>query len=56
MENQDYKTKNIERKQLENMQNYQFLRVKTSLLELEKDFMWLKDSELKDRKEKRKER
>ena len=39
MENQDYKTKNIERKQLENMQNHQFLKVKTSLLELEKDFM-----------------
>ena len=41
---------------LRNMQNYQFIKVKTSLLELGKDFMGLKDSELKDRKEKRKER
>ena len=39
MENQDYKTKNIDRKCLENMQNYQFIKVKTSLLELGKDFM-----------------
>ena len=36
------------------MQNYQFLKVKNSLLELEKFFMELKDRELKDRKEKTK--
>ena len=34
------------------MRNNQFLRVKNSLLELEKDFMELTDRELKDRKEK----
>ena len=34
------------------MQNYQFLRVKYSLLELEKVFVGVKDRELKDRKEK----
>ena len=33
------------------MQNYQFLKVKNSLLELENDFIGLKDRELKDRKE-----
>ena len=32
------------------MQNYQFLKVKNSLLELENDFIGLKDRELKDRK------
>ena len=32
------------------MRNNQFLRVKNSLLELGKDFMELKDRELKDRK------
>ena len=36
------------------MQNYQFLKVKNSLLELGKFFMELKDRELKDRKEKTK--
>ena len=34
------------------MPNNQFLKVKNSLLELEKDFKELKDTELKDRKEK----
>ena len=38
------------------MQNYQYLRVKYSLLELEKVFIGIKDRELKDRKEKLKER
>ena len=51
MENQGNNNENIERKYLENMQNNQFLRVKNSLLELEKDFMKLTDRELKDRKE-----
>ena len=35
------------------MWNYQFLKVKNSLLELEKDIMDLKDREQKDRKEKK---
>ena len=39
-----------------NTQNYQFLKVKNSLLELEKAFMELKDGESKDRKEKIKRR
>ena len=50
MENLDYKNENIERNYLENMRNNQFLQVKTSLLELEKDFMEFKDRERKDRK------
>ena len=33
------------------MQNYQFLKVKNSLLELENDFIGLQDREFKDRKE-----
>ena len=33
----------------ENMRKSQFLKVKNSLLELEKDFIELKDKELKDR-------
>ena len=52
MENRDNKNKSNEKKYLENMQNNQFLKVKNNLLELEKDFMELKDRELKDRKEK----
>ena len=40
-------------KYLKNMLNNQFLKVKNSLLELEKDFMELKDRELKDREEKK---
>ena len=52
MENLDYKTENIERKYSKNMWNNQFLKVKNSLLELEKDFMELTDRELKDREEK----
>ena len=50
MENLDYKNENIESNYLENMRNNQFLQVKTSLLELEKDFMEFKDRERKDRK------
>ena len=52
MENLGYKNENSEGKYLENMRNYQLLKVKNSLLELKKDFMELKDRELKDRKEK----
>ena len=50
MENPNYKNQNIERKFLKftNFLN-QFLKVKNSILELEKDFIELKDSELKDR-------
>ena len=51
MENLDYKNENVERKYLKNIQNNQFLKVKNSLLELEKYFMELKDIELKDRQE-----
>ena len=35
---------------VENMWNNQFLKVGNSLLELEKDFMELKDRELKDKR------
>ena len=34
VENRDNKNENNERKYLENMQNYQFLKVKNSILEL----------------------
>ena len=44
--------KNIDRKYLKNMRNNQFLKVKNSHLEVEKDFMELKNRELKDRVEK----
>ena len=53
LENLGYYNENIEGNQLENMQNYQFLKVKNSLSELEKDIMELKDREQKDRKEKK---
>ena len=49
MENSNYKNENIETKYLNNMQKKQFLKVNNSLLELEKDFIELKDRELKDR-------
>ena len=49
MENLKYENKNIERKYLKNIRKNQVLKVKNSLLELEKDFMELKDKELKDR-------
>ena len=49
MENLNLKNENIERKYLNRMQENQFLKVKYSLLELEKDFIELKDKELKDR-------
>ena len=47
MENWDYKNENNEKNYLENMQNNEFLKVKNSLLELEKGFTELKDIELK---------
>ena len=43
MKNQGFENENIDRKNLENMWNNQFLLVKNSLLELGKDFMELKD-------------
>ena len=52
MEILNYKKENIERKYLENMQNIQFLKIENRLLELEKDFMELKDRKLKDREKK----
>ena len=45
MENQNYKKENIERKYLKNIRKNQFLKVKNSPLELEKDFIELKDRE-----------
>ena len=52
MEIVDQKNENIDRKYLKNMRNIQFLKIKSSLLELENDFMEVKDRELKDREEK----
>ena len=49
MGNQSYKNENIETIYLNIMQKNQFLKVKNNLLELEKDFIDLKDIELKDR-------
>ena len=43
MENLNYKNENIERKFLKKMRKNQFLKVKNSLLELEKDFKELRD-------------
>ena len=54
MENWDYKNENNEKNYLENMQNSEYLKVKNSLLELEKGFTELKDIELKYWKEKNK--
>ena len=48
MENTNYQNKNVERKYLNKMQKNQFSRVKNNFFELEKDFIKLKDSELKD--------
>ena len=48
-ENPNYKNENIERKYLNNIEKNQFLKVKNSLLELEKDFIELKDKELNNR-------
>ena len=49
MENPNYKNKNIERNFLKVVPKNQFLKVKNDLLELEKDFIELKDRELKGR-------
>ena len=52
MENPSYKNKNIERKYLNDMRKNQFFMVANSLLELEKDFIKLKNRKLKDGKRK----
>ena len=49
MKNLNYKNENIERKFLKNMRENQFLKIKNSLLELEKDFIELKDRKWNDR-------
>ena len=49
IKNLNYENENTERKFLKIMQKNQCLKVKNSLLELEKDFIELKDIELKDR-------
>ena len=49
MENSNYKNENIEKKYLNNPQKSKFLKVNNSLLELEKDFIELKEREVKDR-------
>ena len=49
MENRNYKNGNTERKYLNITRKNQFLKVKNSLLEFEKDFIDLKDIELKYR-------
>ena len=51
MKSSIYKNDNIGRKYLNNMQKDQFLKLKNSLLELEKYFAELKVSKLKEREE-----
>ena len=52
IENPSYKNENTDKKYLYNMQENQFLTLKNSLLELEKDFTELKERELKVREKK----
>ena len=54
MENSNNKNKNIEIKYLKNIWKNWLLKVRNSLLELEKIFRGLKDTELKDREVKTK--
>ena len=49
MENPYYKKKNVERKFLKSMRKNHFLKIKNNLLELEKDFIELKDTEMENR-------
>ena len=53
IDNSNYKNKNTEKAYLNNMRKNQFLKVKNSLLELEKDFIELKDRELKESESRR---
>ena len=52
MGNSNYKSENIEKNYFDNMEKNQFLRVKNSLSELEKDFIEMKDRQLKDKEAK----
>ena len=54
MKNSNYNRENIETKYSNNMRKNWFLKVKNSLLKLEKDFIELKDRELKEREVKTK--
>ena len=45
----NYKNENIKTKYINNAQRNRFLKLKNSLLELENDFIGLKDEELKDK-------
>ena len=54
MENTNYKNKDVGKKILKIMQKNKFLKVRNSLLELEKYFIELKDVESKDREVKNK--
>ena len=49
MQNSNYKNEDIETKYLNNVRKNQFLKVKNSILESEKDFIELKDRELNDK-------
>ena len=49
MKNLNYENENVERKYSKNMRKSQFSKVKNSFLELEKDFIGLKDRTFKDR-------
>ena len=49
IENLNYKSKNLERKYLNNMWNNQLVKVKINLLELGNNYIQLKDGALKDR-------
>ena len=55
-EKSNYKSKNFETKYLNNTQKIRFLKVKSIILESEKDLMKLKHRELKDREVKTKKR
>ena len=52
MGNSNYKSENIEKNYFDNMEKNQFLRVKNSLSELEKDFIEMKNRQLKDKEAK----
>ena len=49
MKNSNYKNKNIKTKYLHNIQKNLIVKVKNSLVELEKDFKKSKNRELRDR-------
>ena len=50
MENWNYKNESIDRKYLKTVIKNHFFKAKNNLFKLEKDFIELKDTELKDRK------